>query len=212
MSYKTIFFDLDNTLYSKESGVWQAMLMRIEEYMRVKVGIPAERIPIVRKSYLERYGTSLRGLLADYQIEAEDYLVFVHDIPIETMIGPNPALGEMLARLPQHKWIFTNSSKAHSQRVLAALGVQKYFEGVIDTKAMGYRSKPDAAVYSLALQQVGGDYAAALFIDDQDVNLAPAKKLGSGTVLVGNGEAHSAADLIIGRIEDLLLKMPALVE
>jgi putative hydrolase of the HAD superfamily len=128
------------------------------------------------------------------------------------MIGANPALAEMLAKLPQQKWIFTNSSRAHSQRVLAALGVQGYFEGVIDTKAMGYRSKPDAAVYTVALQQAGGDSASALFIDDQDVNLVPAKKLGCATVLVGSGEAPSAADLVIGRVEDLLLNLPALVE
>jgi putative hydrolase of the HAD superfamily len=211
VSYQTIFFDLDNTLYTKESGVWQAMLARIEEYMRVSVGIPVNQIPIVRKSYLERYGTSLRGLLADYQIDAEDYLDFVHDVPIETLIQPNPALGEMLAKLPQQKWIFTNSSRAHSKRVLAALGVVAYFEGVIDTKAMGYRSKPDAAVYTLAFQQVGGDPASALFIDDQGVNLVPARNQGAGTVLVGS-ETHPAADLIIDRVEDLLLKLPALVE
>jgi putative hydrolase of the HAD superfamily len=212
VSYQTIFFDLDNTLYTKESGVWQAMLVRIEEYMRERVGIPVDQIPTVRKSYLERFGTSLRGLLADYHIDAEDYLDFVHDVPIETMIGANPALAEMLAKLPQQKWIFTNSSWAHSQRVLAALGVQGYFDGVIDTKAMGYRSKPDAAVYRLALQQAGGDSASALFIDDQDVNLVPAKKLGCVTVLVGSGEAPSTADLVIGRVEDLLLNLPALVE
>lgn len=120
----------------------------------------------------------------------------------------------MLATLPQQKWILTNSTVAHSRRVLDALGVSDHFAGILDSKLLGYRSKPDAAVYRLALQHIGQAAAQSLFIDDQSVNLQPAKRLGAGTVLVGDSQPHpaAAADHTIARIEELLGAIPALLD
>lgn len=208
---QTIFFDLDDTLYPKDSGVWQAMLARIEQYMQEEMHIPADQVPIKRKHYLETFGTSLRGLMNDFEIDPQHYLVYVHDVPIEAMLQPNLRLDAMLARLPQRKWIFTNSSAAHSQRVMDALGIRRHFEDIIDVEAMGYRSKPDAAVYRLALDRLGDPAANTLFIDDSAVNLQAAKSLGASTVMVG-GPAHPAADRVVANVEDLLEDWPALVE
>lgn len=212
MTIQTIFFDLDDTLYRKDSGVWQAMLARIEQYMHERVGIAAEQVPTVRKHYLEHYGTSLRGLMHDYEIDADDYLVYVHDVPIETMIAPNAELDEMLAKLPQRKLIFTNSSEVHARRVLKALGVQAHFDDIVDVKAMQFRSKPDASAFEVALQRGGAAGAdAALFVDDHAGNLRAAKELGAATVLVGSGP-QPGADRWIERVEWLLAAWPALVE
>lgn len=208
----SIFFDLDDTLYRKDSGVWQAMLARIEQYMHERVGIPAEQVPAVRKHYLEHYGTSLRGLMHDYKIDADDYLVYVHDVPIEAMIEANIELDAMLTRLPQRKLIFTNSSEAHARRVLKALGVEAHFEGIVDVKAMQFRSKPDVSAFEVALER--GRLAstdAALFVDDHAGNLRAAKRLGAATVLVGSGP-QPGADRWIERVEGLLEAWPALVE
>jgi len=208
---QTIFFDLDDTLYPKESGVWQAVRRRIEAYMRERLAIPDDQVFVLREKYLQQYGTSLRGLMADYQIDADDYLAFVHDVDIENMVPVNPNLGFMLAKLPQRKWIFTNSSTTHSQRVLAALGIGQHFEGILDVKAMNYRSKPDASAYALAIERTGTIGAgAALFLDDQGSNLQPAKQLGAATVLVGSSQPHPGADRFIARAEDLLREWPAL--
>lgn len=208
---QTIFFDLDDTLYPKESGVWQTVRRRIEDYMRDRLSIPDDQVFVLREKYLQQYGTSLRGLMADYQIDPDDYLTFVHDVDIETMIPANPALGSMLAKLPQRKWIFTNSSVPHSQRVLAALGIGEHFAGILDVKAMNYLSKPDASAYAMAIDKTGtADLTAALFLDDQPGNLQPAKQLGAATVLVGSAQAHPAADRFVMRAEDLLQEWPAL--
>jgi putative hydrolase of the HAD superfamily len=179
--------------------------------MHEEMKIPVEQVPVIRKGYLDKFGTSLRGLMNDYQIDADGYLIYVHDVPIETMLAANPALAAMLAKLPQRKWIFTNSSEAHSQRVLTALGIAQFFEGIIDVKAMGYRSKPDSAVYQLALDTLGVPAATSLFVDDSTSNLAAAKALGAGTVLIGT-EPTPAADQVIEYVEDLLSVWPALVE
>ena len=211
MQISTIFFDLDDTLYPRESGVWQTVRARIEDYMRDRLAIPEPQVSILREKYLKQYGTSLRGLMADYKIDAEDYLAFVHDVDIEGMISPNAKLAEMLAKLPQRKWIFTNSSTTHSQRVLNALGVTAHFDGILDIKAMNYSSKPDASAYSLAVEKTGThSLANTLFLDDQPGNLEPARRLGAATVLVGNPDNHSSADRLIQRAEDLLSAWPEL--
>lgn len=207
----TIFFDLDDTLYRKDSGVWQAMLARIEQYMHERAGIPLEQVPVVRKHYLQHYGTSLRGLMHHYEIDAEDYLIYVHDVPIEEMITANAALDDMLAELPQRKLIFTNSSAAHAGRVLHALGIERHFGDIIDVKAMQFRSKPDPAAYRLALQRGGASGETSLFVDDQAKNLQAAKALGAATALVGDGP-QPGADRWMEHAEGLLAAWPALVE
>ena len=212
VKYRTLFFDLDDTLYTKQSGIWEALRHRIEAYMHERVGIPEMDVPRVRETYLGKYGTTLQGLLANHAIDADDYMEYVHDVPIEEMISPNKPLAEMLARLPQRKWVFTNSSKAHSSRVLRVLGIDNQFEGILDSKAMGYRSKPQADLYELALRSAGDPSpSGSVFIDDKWENLAPAKGLGAATVIVGNGR-NPKADYSIERVEDLLKAFPALVE
>jgi len=211
---QTIFFDLDGTLYPDVSGgVWEALRARIEMYMHERVEIPQAKVAALRDSYLKRYGTTLRGLTVDYHIDPDEYLVYVHDVPIEEMIRPNGKLGDLLSKLRQRKWVFTNSSLEHSRRVLAALGISAHFDGIVDIKAMGFRNKPEPSSYTLALERAGLVGAeTSLFVDDQGANLEPAKLLGASTVLVGSREPHPAADSSIATVEELLLAMPGLIE
>ncbi|MCW5875740.1 MAG: pyrimidine 5'-nucleotidase [Anaerolineales bacterium] len=212
MRTQAIFFDLDNTLYPRSSGVWTAARARIEEYMHARLGIPRGRVPELRDELLATYGTTLQGLMAHYQVDADDYLLFVHDLPIEEMLRPNARLSRMLAGLPQQKWVFTNASLEHARRVLVALGVSQYFNGILDIKAMGLRNKPQPEPYQLALESAGLPAAACLFADDLGHNLEPAKRLGARTALVGSREPHPAADYSLAAIEDLLQTIPGLVE
>lgn len=211
---QTIFFDLDGTLYPDVTGgVWDALRGRIEMYMQERLGVPKAKVRALRDSYLSRYGTTLRGLSLNYHIDPDDYLVYVHDVPIEDLIRPNGKLRELLSNLPQRKWVFTNSSLEHTRRVLAALGISAHFDGIVDIKAMAYRNKPELSSYTLALQRAGQQVASAtLFVDDQPNNLDPAKSLGAGTVLIGTREPHPAADRSIARVEQLLTAMPELIE
>lgn len=211
---QTIFFDLDGTLYPDVTGgVWEALRGRIEMYMHERIGIPKSKVRALRDGYLNQFGTTLRGLYENYHIDRDDYLVYVHDVPIEQLIRPNGKLGDLLSQLRQSKWVFTNSSLEHTRRVLAALGIAAHFDGIVDIKTMGYRNKPEPDSYTLALERAGQlDASAALFVDDQTNNLDPAKKLGAGTVLVGTREPHPAADRSIARVEELLSAMPGLIE
>jgi putative hydrolase of the HAD superfamily len=208
-----IFFDLDDTLYRRETGVWQAIRSRIEGYMRERLHMPKSQVTALRAAYLATYGSTLRGLMENHQVDPDDYLLYVHDVPIEAMLRPSAALAKMLSQLPQQKWVFTNASLAHARRVLAALGISQHFAGIVDIKALEYHNKPEEAAYQLALKAAGEHAAAAtLFVDDQGVNLEPAKKLGAGTVLVGTREPHPAAGYCLLTLEQLPQVISGLVE
>jgi len=213
MQINTIFFDLDGTLYGDDSGLWDLLVGRIHLFMQERVGLSEKEISETRLKYLKQYGTTLRGLHIHYNVDPQEYLAYVHDIPIEERINKNHELEQMLKQLRQKKWIWTNASKAHAERVLNALGVRGYFRGIVDIERMAFQNKPEIAAYTIAMDDAGElEAKRTLFIDDRAENLAPAKELGSKTILVGTQEPHPAADASIMRIEGLISAMPGLVE
>jgi putative hydrolase of the HAD superfamily len=194
MPIHTLFIDLDDTLYPKTSGLWDAIRARINRYMQECLGFDPQDIPRLREQYFTTYGTTLRGLQINHAVEPEDYLNFVHAVPVGDYLSPDAALRETLDSLPQPKWIFTNADANHSRRVLAALGLSECFAGIIDVWAMQYQCKPNPEVYRLALQLAGAARPQdCLLVDDSPRNLAPALALGFHTALVGAQEYHPAA-------------------
>jgi putative hydrolase of the HAD superfamily len=211
MQIDTIFFDLDETLYRDDNGLWDLMVGRIRLFMLERVGIREREADELRMEYLGKYGTTLRGLHVHYQVDPQEYLEFVHDIPVEKHIKRNGELERMLQGLPQAKWIWTNASEAHAERVLTALGVRGHFRGIIDIEEMQFQNKPQLAAYTTALKMAEQfEIGRALFIDDRVVNLEPAADLGARTVWVGSQEPHPAADFSIQHVEELIQVMPEL--
>jgi putative hydrolase of the HAD superfamily len=182
-------FDLDDTLYPPASGLWDAIRARIELYMIERVGLPREQVPALRVRYYLAYGTALNGLRREYGIEPADYLAFVHDIPLDQYLRPEPALDAMLARLAVQKVVLTNADEAHARRVLARLGIERHFTRVIDVLALEFVNKPEREAYERALRLLDAHPQECLFADDLERNLAPAHSLGMPTVLVNPKEA-----------------------
>ena len=210
-----LLIDLDDTLYATDSGVWPAISSRISEFMRTKLGMAPQEIQDARARYTRSFGTSLAGLMADHAIAAEEYLAFVHDIPIDSMVQPDPELREMLAKLPQYKAVFTNASRAHAQRVLRALEVSDLFDQIISIETLGLVNKPELAAYTRALSAMEStpEASSCLFADDRVQNLIPASRLGMTTVLVNRkAEAPPEIDHSIERIHKLTATIPALLE
>lgn len=176
-------FDLDNTLYSPQSRLFDQIDQRIAEYVArlLKIDVAAAR-PI-QKEYFHRHGTSLRGLMIEHEIDPADYLDYVHDIDV-SVLNPNPALDQALAKLPGRKLIFTNGSSAHSRRVTDRLGISHRFEAVFDIAAAIYVPKPDAACYAKFLDQHRIDPKRCAMFEDTPRNLGPAAHLGMSTILV----------------------------
>ncbi|MCJ7702854.1 MAG: pyrimidine 5'-nucleotidase [Anaerolineales bacterium] len=194
MNFDTIFFDLDSTLYPESCGLWQAIRERIDLYLQVRMGFAHGEIPAIRQGFFIRHGTTLRGLQAHYEVDPVDYLNFVHDLPLAAYLAPDPELRQMLLSIPYRRWVFTNADASHANRVMDILGIRDCFEGMIDVWAMDPLCKPQEAAYTFAMDYAGvKDPKACALLDDSVSNLAPAKKLGFYTVLVGENGSHSAA-------------------
>ncbi len=211
MPFTSLYFDLDDTLYPAKSGLWDAIRDRMNSYMRRYMDLPLAEIVKTRQCYLEKYGTTLRGLQAHFDIDADDYLAFVHDLPLEKYIQPDPALRMLLLSLPQRRWIFTNSDSNHTHRVLKILGVEDCFNGIIDIHAIGFACKPDQVAYQKALSVArDDDTSRCIIFDDAIRNLAPARNMGFFTILVGKNGLEPSVDRSILSLHELKECMPEL--
>jgi len=211
MHFNSLFFDLDDTLYPASSGLWDAIRQRMNEYMQGVVDLPLTEIVSLRKRYLEEYGTTLRGLQAHYDVDADDYLDFVHDLPLEKYILPDPGLRNLLLGLPQKRWIFTNADTNHAIRVLSILGINECFTGIIDIRAMEFACKPDKIAYQRALAITAEeDPTQCVLFDDSFRNLSAARAMGFFTVLVGKNGQNPSVDRTISSMHDLRVCIPEL--
>ena len=212
MLISTLFFDLDDTLYPNDSGLWQAIRARMGQYMIEVLGLPADQVPEIRKHYFQTYGTTLRGLQKHHQVNADDYLAYVHDLSLEDFLHPDPALRCFLENLPQKRFIFTNADSNHARRVLQVLGVQDCFNGIIDVRAIEFACKPDRIAYTRALALSGEPLPeTCVMVDDSIINLAPARELGFTTVHVGREPSSGdAAVYSINSVIELTHVMPEL--
>lgn len=177
-------FDLDNTIYPHNSGLWEAIAERINRYMIEKLGMDPTIVMRRREEYLRSFGTTLNGLRREHFVDAADFLRFIHDLPLEKYLKADASLDAMLGRLPLAKIIFTNADAHHARRVLSRLGVHHHFERIIDIHALEFVNKPDPGAYRKALDIIGAEPEECLFVDDSPLNLAPARELGMLTVLV----------------------------
>lgn len=212
MGWRTLFLDLDDTLYPGSSGVWQAIGVRIHEYMVQRVGIAPEDADRLRGTYLDAYGTTLNGLVANFHVDPHDYLEFVHDIPVEEMLEPDPSLRQMLASLAQRKVVFTNANRRHADRVLKRLGIADVINTIADLFALEMTNKPEAAAYRKAMALAGEpDPTACVIVDDMLRNLIPAGRLGMTTVLISSNDVHAPVDRRIASIHELTAALPELL-
>jgi len=181
--------DLDNTLYPPDSGVMPAVGQRMIRYITERLNLPSDDAQQLKFRYYHQYGTTMRGLILHHGIDAEDYLAFVHNVPLESYLQPNPKLEEMLTSIPLRKAVFTNADGDHARRVLDILGVCHHFERIIDVRDFGFNSKPHPIAYRRILDILDTRSDECVMVDDAADNLATAKAMGMLTVLVANGSS-----------------------
>jgi len=204
MNFDTFFFDLDETLYPPNSGLWEAIRERINAYLHERIGIPQNRVASLREEYFREYGTTLRGLQANYEVDTDEYLAYVHDVPLSRYIHPDPNLRTALAGIRARKFIFTNADANHARRVLEATGLQEVFTGIIDVHTMAPHCKPMPGSFERALEAAGKpEPRACVLLDDQARVTRAARQLGMFTVLVGKDHLGDEADASLLNLADL---------
>ena len=208
MQFTTIFFDLDDTLYPSNAGLWKAIKNRMSDYMRERMDIPEEDIAPLREKYYLQYGTTLRGLQKHHEIDVDDYLAYVHDLQLKDFLTPDPLQRSIIASLPTRNLIFTNADSAHADRVLNTLNLRDLFSSIVDVNTVAPYCKPMPESFEIAMKLAGeSDPARCVMIDDLKRTTHAAKEAGMFSILFGetaiNGDASASLSDWNGLLEIL---------
>jgi len=179
----TWIFDLDNTLYPHEARIWPQIDERITLYIADKFGLDGMSARALQKFFYHKYGTTLRALIDEYDIDPHDFLDFAHDID-HADIELNASLGEAIERLPGRKLILTNGSRKHAENVARKIGILDHFEDVFDIAASNFVPKPDRRAYEIFLDKHGVEPSRAAMFEDIAKNLVVPHDIGMTTTLV----------------------------
>ena len=180
---ETWVFDLDNTLYPHHLNLWHQVDERIRNYIANFLNITHEEAFRVQKDYYKRYGTSMRGLMAEHNMQPDDFLDVVHQID-HSPLEPNPELGDMLKALEGRKLVLTNGTRRHADAVMQRLGIHEHFEGIFDIVAAELEPKPSPLTYERFLKRHGVEPTKSAMFEDLARNLSVPHSLGMTTVLV----------------------------
>lgn len=192
--------DVDNTLYSKELGVFRVIDEKINEYMKIVLKMGSDEISITRMRYQNQYGTTMAGLIRHYRIDPNYFLEYVHDVDIKSLVQTNSALLKKLKSLNAVKIAFTNAPKYHAVTILNALGVTDQFVDIFDIISSDFIGKPNSYPYEKIMRLAKAD--RYIMADDMEVNLKTAKNIGCTTILVGKSSSKDI-DLCVDRFEDI---------
>jgi putative hydrolase of the HAD superfamily len=180
---QTWVFDLDNTLYPASSDLWPKIDARITLFMSELFGLDGMSSRALQKYYYERYGTTLRGLMEEHEITADEFLEFVHDIDRSSLL-PNHSLATAITGLPGRKLILTNGSRDHALRTAEQLGLDTMFEDIFDIVASDLVPKPNPQAYERFFEKHGVDPAGSAIFEDIERNLVVPHARGMRTTLV----------------------------
>lgn len=174
-------FDLDNTIYPASSNLFLRVSRRINAFVARHFDVPEQEAQAIQTDLFRRYGTTMRGLMVEHELEPDEFLAYVHDIdlsdvPVET------ELDGLLGALPGRRHIFTNGTVPHAENVLNAYGIRHHFDQIFDIVASSFVPKSEVVAFEKFLEATGIDPGGAVMVEDMAKNLKPAHEVGMHTV------------------------------
>jgi len=187
VSIKFWLFDLDNTLYSGNTKVFDQVDKKMSQYISEKLNVSLEKAKKMQKNYFHEYNTTLNGMIKNHKIDADEFLDFVHDIDVD-FLKKDIELGQELKKLDGKKIIFTNGPKKHAINITQRIGVDQYFDDIFDIVDSDFVPKPAVEPYKKLIKKHKIDPKLCVFIEDIARNLKPAYEMGMKTIWIENDE------------------------
>ena len=94
----TWIFDLDNTLYSADSGIFQQVHTLMSKFVSTHLNIDIKKATELQRKYYRQHGTTLRGLMDNHNVDPDHFLSEVHQLDY-SIVGPNFKLNRELKKL-----------------------------------------------------------------------------------------------------------------
>ena len=186
-SIKFWIFDLDNTLYSGKTKVFEQVDKKMSKFISQKLNVSVEEAKKIQKNYFHEYNTTLNGMIKNHKINANEFLEFVHDINID-FLQKDPKLAKEIEMLEGIKIIFTNGSRKHALNVTKRLGVDQLFDDIFDIVDSDFIPKPLIEPYKKLVKKHKIDPKLCVLVEDIARNLKPAYEMGMKTVWIENDE------------------------
>jgi putative hydrolase of the HAD superfamily len=199
---ETWIFDLDNTLYHPSARLFDQINARMTGFIMRELAIPRAAADDLRRTYWQRHGTTLSGLIENHRIDPARFLDEVHAIDLSAL-KPDAGLASAIRRLPGARIVHTNGARAHAARVLAARGLEGLFDAVYAIEDKDLVAKPQPDAYRRVIRLSGLDPARAAMIEDDVRNLEAPKALGMATVWLCHRAGARAPAFVDRRITRL---------
>ena len=186
-SIKYWIFDLDNTLYSGDTKVFDQVDKKMSKYISNKLNVSIDEAKKIQKNYFHEYNTTLNGMIKNHKIDSNEFLEFVHDIDID-FLQKDRELAEEIGKLHGKKIIFTNGSRKHAINVTRRLGIDQHFDDIFDIVDSDFIPKPSMTPYKKLVEKHKIDPKLSVLVEDIARNLKPAYEMGMKTVWIENDE------------------------
>ena len=184
-------FDLDNTLYAGTTKVFDQVDKKMSKFISEKLNLSIEEAKKIQKDYFHEYNTTLNGMIKNHEIDANEFLEFVHDVNLD-FLKKDKFLENEIMKLNGKKIIFTNGSRAHAENVTKKIGIDKLFDGIFDIVDSNFIPKPSKESYEKIIENYKIEPQYCIFFEDIARNLKPAHELGMKTVWIKNNEPWAA--------------------
>ena len=187
-SYDFWIFDLDNTLYDINLGVFKKISKRMTKFIINELELDEYKAKTLQKEMFLKYGLTLRGLIVEKKINPDRFLNYVHDVDHPELTRDNELIS-LLRNLSGKKYIYTNAPYNHAKKILTVLGAFDLFDDILDIKKTDYIPKPDLTSFEIMQRKFGISFKnvkKSIFIEDTVKNLKPAKQIGMSTVWIEN--------------------------
>lgn len=217
MGIQAVLFDLDDTLLDRDSSIKVFVDRLVSDHAG---GWDADGQSALRTAFLEldergyRPRDELFALLAAIrpgrlQLDAETFLAYWNEV-FPMCAVPMPGLYAVLDGLAARNiraGLVTNGTSILQNAKIDRLGIRKSLQVLVISEIEGIR-KPDPEIYRRALDRLGADAAATLFVGDHPVvDVQGALSAGLTSVWLGRGQAWPVADFRPDRIIHALAEL-----
>ena len=190
----TWIFDLDNTLYSADSGIFQQVHDLMGKFVSKHLNVERKKAKEIQRKYYKQHGTTLRGMMDNHGVDPEYFLKEVHKLDY-SIVDSNKKLNEELKKLKGRKIIYTNANLQHTLDVLDRIELSDFFDYIFDIKMANYIPKPDLQPYEQIIKDCNLNPSTSAMFDDIAKNLVPAKKVGFTSIWIDVGYENFSDDI-----------------